>query len=125
MLKRNIFTIITSLIILYLSLAGSLTSGVGNVINIPYIDKIGHFSLYFMLMMVIIIEHRNSFGTTRHLLLVALLPFCFGTLMEFLQFLLTTNRKAEILDAISNSAGITAALFLWLFLKPYYREQSK
>ncbi|MBG0860974.1 MAG: VanZ family protein [Bacteroidales bacterium] len=125
MLKRNIFTIITSLIILYLSLAGSLTSGVGDVINIPYIDKIGHFSLYFVLMMVIIIEHRNSFGTTRHLLLAALLPFCFGTLLEFLQFLLTTNRKAEILDAISNSAGITAALFLWLFLKPYYREQSK
>jgi VanZ family protein len=125
MIRRNIFTIITSLVILYLSLAGSLTTGVGNFINIPYLDKIGHFSLYFLLMMVIIVEHRNSFSNTRQLILVAIMPFCFGTLLEFLQFLVTTNRKAEILDALSNSAGITIAMLLWLFFKPYHREESK
>jgi VanZ family protein len=124
MIKKNIFTIITALIILYLSLAGSISFGkVG--INIPYVDKIGHFGLYFILMAVIIIEHRNSFQNTRQILLVALVPFFFGTLMEFLQMILTDNRKAEMLDALANAAGITSALFFWLFIKPYYNQDIK
>ncbi len=122
MIRKNIFTIITSLIIIYLSLAGSLTFSSSAFINIPYIDKIGHFGLYFILMSVIILEHRNSFNNTRQLILIALIPFFFGTLMEILQLLITSDRRGEILDAASNTAGITAALFLWLFIRPYYRK---
>jgi VanZ family protein len=122
MIKKNKFTILTALVIVYLSLAGSLTFGQGGVINIPYIDKIGHFGLYFILMSVIILEHKDSFQNTRQILLVALIPFFFGTLMEFLQMTITTDRKGEILDALSNSIGITVAIFLWLFLKPYYKQ---
>ncbi len=125
MLKKNKFTIITALIILYLSLAGSLTFGNGGLINIPYIDKIGHFGLYFTLMSVIILEHQDLFQNTRQLLLIALIPFFFGTFMEFLQMTITENRKAEFLDALSNSAGITIALFLWLLIKPYYKQEIK
>lgn len=122
MIRKNIFTILTSLIILYLSLAGSLTFSRSAFINIQYIDKIGHFGLYFILMSVIILEHRNSFNNTRQLILIALIPFFFGTLMEILQLLITSDRRGEILDAASNTAGITAALFLWLFIRPYYRK---
>lgn len=122
MIRKNIFTIITSLIILYLSLAGSLTFSRSAFINIQYIDKIGHFGLYFILMSVIILEHRNSFNNTRQLILIAFIPFFFGTLMEILQLLITADRRGEILDAASNTAGITAALFLWLFIRPYYRK---
>ena len=122
MIRKNIFTILTSLIILYLSLAGSLTFSRSAFINIQYIDKIGHFGLYFILMSVIILEHRNSFNNTRQLILIAVLPFFFGTLMEILQLLITSDRRGEILDAASNTAGITAALFLWLFIRPYYRK---
>ena len=122
MIKKNIFTITTSLIILYLSLAGSLTINRINFINVSYIDKIGHFGLYFILMSVIILEHRNSFRNTRQLLLIALIPFSFGIAMEFMQLYFTSDRKGEILDAISNCAGITLALYLWLVFKPYYKE---
>jgi VanZ family protein len=121
MIRKNKFTILTALIILYLSLAGTQTFGQGAFLNIPYIDKIGHFSLYFILMAVIILEHQNSLLDTRYLLLIALIPFCFGVLIEFLQMTITSDRKGEILDAASNSAGITSALFLWLFIKPYRR----
>jgi VanZ family protein len=123
MFKKNIFTIITAIVILYLSLAGSQTFGRSAFINIPYIDKIGHFCLYFILMAVIILEHRNSFKNTRQLLLIALIPLCFGILMEFLQMAITSDRKGEILDAASNSAGIAIALFLWLIIKPYHKEE--
>lgn len=123
MIKKNIFTIITALIILYLSLAGSQTFGPSGFINIPYIDKIGHFGLYFILMAVIILEHRNVFQNTRQILLIALIPICFGTLMEFLQMALTNDRKGEVLDAIFNSAGISVAIYLWLVIKPYHKEK--
>lgn len=123
MIKKNKFTILTALVIVYLSLAGSLTFGQSGVINIPYIDKIGHFGLYFILMSVIILEHKDSFQNTRQLLLVALIPFFFGIVMELLQITVTTNRKGEILDAVSNSAGVTISLFFWLFIKPYYKQE--
>lgn len=115
----------TALLILYLSLAGSNTFGQSGFINIPYIDKIGHFCLYFILMAVIILEHKNSFSNTRQLLLIALIPFFFGTLMEILQMIVTSDRRGEFLDALANSAGIISATFLWLIIKPYHREEIK
>lgn len=125
MIRNNKFTILITLIILYLSLAGSITFGQGGIINIPYIDKIGHFGMYFIMMSVIILEHRNKLHNTRQIILIALIPLFFGILMEFLQMTLTANRKAEILDAVANSAGITISLLFWLFIKPYYREEIK
>jgi VanZ family protein len=125
MILKNKFTILTALVIIYLSLAGSQTFGTGAFINIPYVDKIGHFGLYFVLMAVIIFEHRNYFRDTRHLLLIALLPICFGVLMEFCQMLLTSDRKGEVLDAIFDCAGIGSVLYLWMIYKPYYRDQIK
>jgi VanZ family protein len=125
MILRNKFTILTTLLILYLSLAGSQTFGSGAFINIPYIDKIGHFGLYFVLMAVIILEHRKYFRDTRHLLLIALVPVCFGVVMEFSQMLLTSDRRAEVLDAIFDCAGIAIALYIWMIYKPYYRDQVK
>ncbi len=123
MIKKNIFTIIIALIILYLSLASSLTFSSVGFMNISYIDKIGHFCLYFILMSAIIFEHKKSFRNTRQLLLVALVPFFFGILMEVLQITITSDRKGEILDALANSAGITTSIFLWLIIKPYHNEE--
>lgn len=125
MILRNKFTILTSLMIFYLSLAGSQTFGSGAFINIPYIDKIGHFCLYFGLMAVIILEHRKYFRDTRHLLLISLIPVGLGVVMEFFQMLLTSDRRGEVLDAIFNCAGIATALYIWMVYKPYYRDQIK
>jgi VanZ family protein len=125
MIRKNKFTLLTAVVIIYLSLSGSQTFGSGSFINIPYIDKIGHFGFYFLLMAVIILEHKSSFRDTRHLLLVSLLPLAFGICMEFMQILLTSDRKGEFLDALSDCAGIMAATFLWLVYKPYYRDPVK
>ncbi len=125
MIKKNKYSIITAGIILYLSLAGSQTFGTSAFINIPYIDKIGHFCLYFLLMAVVILEHKSFFKNTRQLVLIALIPFFFGTLIELLQLTITSDRKAEILDAMFNTAGITAALLCWLVYNPYYSNKIK
>jgi len=124
MIRKNIFSISVSLIILYLSLSTPQTFVKLGFFDIPYLDKFVHFGLYFVLMAVIIIEHRYDCTNTRKLLLIALIPFFLGIIVEIIQSGLTSYREGDILDTIADSAGITAALFLWLFIKPYYCKEN-
>ena len=122
MIRNNKFSILISLVIIYLSLANSKTFEHAGLFDIPYLDKMVHFGLYFSFMTVIILEHRNYFDNTRKLILIALIPFIFGSLMEFLQSGITATRKADVLDVMFNSAGIAVAVLLWLFIKPYHHK---
>lgn len=119
-LKNNIYTITVSLIILYLSMATPSTLVRSGFFDIPHLDKFVHFGLYFLLMGTMILEHRRSLTDTRKLLLMALIPFFFGIIVEFMQSEFTRNRKGEVLDMIADTGGIFSALFLWLFFKPYH-----
>lgn len=118
MVKKNIFSILIALLIMYLSLANSKTFQDVPLIEIPFIDKIVHFGMYFGLMSVIIIENRRSFFAARQLFLIALVPFAYGILMEILQTTLTISRYGSFYDVAANSAGILASLLLWLWIKP-------
>jgi len=120
MLKNNIYTITVSLIILYLSMATPQTFVKSGFFEIPHLDKFIHFSLYFLLMGTIILEHRRSLTDTRKLLLVALITVLFGIIVEVMQSEFTRNRKGEILDMIADTGGVSVALFLWLFFRPYH-----
>lgn len=125
MIRRNIFSIIVGLVILVLSLTGSQTFGDTSFINIPYIDKIAHFTFYFLFMAVIILEHRISLNNTRLLLLYALVPFLFGVFIELLQSgIHIINRSGEILDLVANTSGVVAAIIIWIFIKPYHYRES-
>jgi VanZ family protein len=123
MLKNNIYTITVSLIILYLSMATPQTFVRSGFFEIPHLDKFVHFGLYFVLMGTIILEHRRSLTDTRKLLLIALIPFFFGIIVEFMQSEFTKNRKGEVLDMIADAGGVSSALFLWLFFRPYHFRQ--
>ena len=59
MIKKNNFSILVALIIMYLSLANSHTFEKVPLINIPNFDKIVHFGNVFWLMSVIIFENRK------------------------------------------------------------------
>jgi len=123
MIRKNIFSISVSLIILYLSLSTPQTFVKIGFFDIPYLDKFVHFGLYFVLMAVIIVEHRDFCTNTRILILIALIPFFLGIAVEFLQSGLTSYRTREILDMIADTAGIIAALLIWLFIRPYYYKE--
>ena len=123
MIKNNLFTILISIIIVYLSFANASSFQGADLFNIPYLDKIVHFGLYFLLMLVITIEHRKSLSTTRILIFIGLIPVIFGSLIELLQSGLTTTRKADMLDIVSNSAGVICAIMLWILIKPYSLEK--
>ncbi len=118
MIKKNIFSIIVALIILYLSVAESDSLDSVPFLNIPHFDKIAHFLMYAGLMSVIILEHRAYINGTMQLFTIALIPVLYGILMEILQLTITTTRTGSIIDALTNLLGVLTSVFLWLWLKP-------
>ncbi len=124
MIKNNKFSILIAVIITFLSFSKASSFQEINFIDIPYLDKLVHFGLYFLLMMVIILEHRKSFQNTRILILISLIPIIFGAFIELGQSGLTVSREADILDVLSNSAGVVSALLLWLLIRPYRIENT-
>jgi VanZ family protein len=122
MVKKNIFSILIALIIMYLSLTSSHTFDKVSFINIPNIDKVVHFGMYFGLMSVIILENRKTMKSTGHLFLTGLIPLFYGSLLEILQSILTLTRTASFYDALANGSGILVSILLWLWIKPIKKE---
>jgi VanZ family protein len=122
MIKKNIFSILIALIILYLSLANSHNFDKVSFIKIPNFDKIVHFGMYFVLMSVIIIENRKTLKSTCNLFLTGLIPFFYGILLEILQSTLTSTRTGSIYDALSDSTGILVSILLWFWIKASGKE---
>ena len=119
MVKKNIISILLALVIMYLSLSPSDTYENISFPDIPFLDKIVHFGMYFMLMSSIVFENRKVLRTKSQLFLLSLIPVCFGITMEILQSVLIESRTGSIYDVIFNSAGILFSLVLWLFIKSY------
>jgi VanZ family protein len=122
MIKKNIFSILIALIIMYLSLANAHTFDKAPFIDIPNIDKAVHFCMYFGFMSVIILENKNNIKSNGHLFLLGLIPLSFGILMEILQATLTVTRSGSFFDALANSAGILVSILLLLWIKPTKKE---
>jgi VanZ family protein len=119
MIKKNIFSILVALIILYLSLTNAHTFDRVPLFNIPNLDKIVHFLMYFGFMSVIILENWKSMKHSGQLFLLALIPFVYGVLMEILQTTLTVNRTGSIYDVAANSAGICGSILVFYLIRPF------
>ena len=109
---------------MYLSLTSAHTFDKIPLINIPEIDKIVHFVMYFSLMSVIILEHRKTIKSNSRLFLTGLIPLLYGILIEVLQATVTTTRSASVYDALANTAGIFASILIWLWIRPFKKEIS-
>jgi VanZ family protein len=125
MIKRNIFSIIIALVILFLSFARSETFSGVNVLGIPHIDKLVHLSMYFGLMMVLLFENRSEIKSTRSLFVFAIIPLIFGTLIEFFQSWLTETRSGDIFDGIFNLCGILLAVGAWWVLRKFVKKENQ
>ena len=122
MLKKNIISIFVALVILYLSLTGSKTFDQVPLFNITFLDKVVHFGMYFTLMSVMIFENRKTIKNSNHYIFLILIPIFYGLLMEILQLTITETRSGDLLDFLANAAGALAALLIWLWIKPSFKE---
>lgn len=118
MIKKNLFSIFVALIILYLSLASSDSFNNVPFSDIPNLDKIVHFGMYFGFMSAIIFDNRKTIKSNKQVLLLALIPFFYGILMEIFQALLTVSRFASIYDVLANLTGVVISILVWLLVKP-------
>lgn len=122
MIRKNIFSILVALLLLYLSLTNTEKFQQIPLINFTFFDKIVHFGMYFFLMSVVIFENRENIKDYRHLFLLSLIPLFYGILMEILQLTLTVSRSGSFYDALADAAGILVSVFIWLLIKPVRKD---
>ncbi len=111
-IKQYYKSIIIGILIIWLSLSGSKALVPGKMLNIPYIDKMGHFAMYTFFSGILLLDSCR-WSTSRHFRYAILLfPLLFGALMEILQMTLTTTRHAEALDLAANIAGVSTGILM-------------
>jgi VanZ family protein len=115
MIKKNLLSISVAIIILALSLASANNFNKLSLRLFPGIDKVAHFMMYLGFMSVIIFENRKSILNQYQLILVALIPFFYGGLMELLQIFITSTRSGSLSDMLFNGLGIIAAGLCFYF----------
>ncbi|HAN18976.1 MAG: hypothetical protein A2X13_11725 [Bacteroidetes bacterium GWC2_33_15] len=101
---------------------GSISSG--NELNkIPFLDihnmdKLIHFLMYFTLIISLLnsIVKQYSVLSNYKKLFSLFLVVCFGGLMEFSQFAITSDRSAEFCDIIANCIGAIVGLIFYPIL---------
>lgn len=123
MIKRYKFSLLLSLIILYLSLKNADELNKVQFLNIPHFDKIAHLCMYFALMSLIFFESRRTELKINSVFLLALFPFLYGILLEILQATITSTRNGSIYDAVFNTLGIILAIAFWFVIRSFYREK--
>lgn len=106
----KIMVILTlSVFIIYLSLA-NFNHDNKIQLNLPYLDKLIHFMMYFAYSITILISFRRA--KTIHF---AVIIYCiiFGIMLEIIQEYVVLQRTGDITDAISNAAGVLTGYFFY------------
>ncbi|MFP4024775.1 MAG: VanZ family protein [Thiohalospira sp.] len=110
-----------SLCILY----GSVTSGENlnkiSLFNFPFMDKVIHMFLYFVLTITFLASLIRSGKQTKtdHIVITFVWVVSYGILMEVFQFYFTQTRSAEIFDVLANTTGCIIAIMLYPIIKNF------
>ena len=110
--------LILALIIFY----GSVTSG-SNLNKVTFfqinnIDKFIHLTLYFLLSISFQSSLlRITLNKKQQILITLILVISYGLIMEVFQFYFTSDRSAEIFDALANTLGCILGILIFPFLQ--------
>ncbi len=116
---RYKFTILLAIVIVLLSLVPSSTMPPSRLFNIPYIDKLVHFSMYASIGFVALMECicRDK-CYLQHFLLILFL-FLMSAIIEVLQATVIATRAAEWFDLFANFSGLVAGYVAFRILRNY------
>ncbi len=117
--KRNLFGIafVSWMVFITVLSLVSFDDDTSLDLDIPYFDKIVHFTFYFIAgalgSLFLQSLQRGAKADSRRLLKFLLGLIGYGILIEVLQDSVTTYRSAELLDILANSVGaIIGILFI-------------
>ncbi|TLX77116.1 hypothetical protein E9993_05385 [Labilibacter sediminis] len=115
-LKAYWRTLLLIAIILFLSLM-NINKVIPDEVHLHrHFDKFAHFMMYFALSFVFFIENYRNKNSLRKFWII-FDTIALGIAVEFLQYLITTNRTANIYDALFNTLGVIVGSILYLLLK--------
>lgn len=92
----------------------SLKNGLG--VGVQISDKILHAFGYCVLTISWLLTFRPKTYLWKSIILVTLVVFIYGIIIEVLQGVFTYNRQADIYDVFANFSGITIATLLFAFV---------
>lgn len=99
---------------------------IGSLISIPKLevtqvqisDKLVHISAYCLLTLNWLLVYKFKTNKLKYSLLILLLVFIYGIIIEVLQGVLTSYRQADLLDVLANFTGISLAfIFFSIFFE--------
>ncbi len=88
-------------------------------VSFAYLDKVEHSLAYFFLTLFWLVALAKNRQWT---ILIAVVCFLYGIIIEILQVTLTTYRTAEYADALANTIGVLFALLVFNFF--FKKKQS-
>ncbi|MFJ1429736.1 VanZ family protein [Capnocytophaga canimorsus] len=81
---------------------------------IPHLDKVVHFTFYFVFTLLLVLLLKKEFLFFNKNLAIytfaGIIAFVWGVGMEILQKTITNTRSADIFDVLFNTFGIVVAL---------------
>ena len=113
-IKQYLYSLITLLVILFLSFTKTNSLNSNYLFNIPHLDKFIHFSMYLGLTSIILLENKK-----KHNLIITISTVILSGLIELIQQNLTNYRSGDWLDLLSNCIGSFTAL---LIIMQYYNQ---
>jgi VanZ family protein len=90
-----------------------------NKVLIPHFDKVVHFTLFFVLTLMLLYEsrlRRVNAGLSRETITwIVVITFIYGSFLEGMQHFFIVSRSGELADLIANFLGVAAALLVYGF----------
>lgn len=83
-------------------------------LNIPHLDKMIHFSLFFGLCLFLFRPFKKL--DMKYYLVAPAISIAFGATLEWAQKMITVSRSSDLYDFLANAAGILFAVFFYYFL---------
>ncbi len=85
------------------------------ILDIPHLDKLVHFGMYFILTSALILDISKYFDyqTKTTFIIAGSISFITGGGVELIQKYLLSDRTGDILDMLANVLGLSASLLFF------------
>jgi len=122
-IKKYWLSIIWSIIIIIFCSLPSSNLPRNRMINIPHLDKILHFGIYFILSLLILYETKIKTGKNKKIfILTGLFSFVLGLLIEIEQQYLISSRTGDLYDLLADILGSITGIFFFVFLTRLFKK---
>ena len=116
-LKRYYRIILAYIFVLTLSLMPADELNKPSNLDIPHLDKVAHFGMYFILTAALILDISKYWDiyAKKTFIIAGVISFITGGGVELIQKYLLSDRTGDIFDMLANIAGILISFTFFMF----------